>query len=45
MIDNYNNKHLNYDILCDIKDIDNNIYFNDLDKINAKNVKINDIKI
>ena len=43
MIDNYNNKHLNYDILCNIKDIDNNVYFNDLDKINSKNVKINDI--
>ena len=43
MIDYYNNKHLNYDILCDIKDIDNNVYFNDLDKINSQNVKINDI--
>ena len=37
MIDNYNNKHLNYDLLCDIKDIDNNIYFNDLDKIIGEN--------
>ena len=43
IIDNYNIKNINYEILSNIREIDNNEYFNDLDKINDNNVRINDI--
>ena len=43
MIDNYNKKNLNFEILNNIKYIDNNKYFNDLDKINDKYMRITEI--
>ena len=43
IIDNYNIKNINYEILNNIREIDNNEYFNDLDKIHDDNVRINDI--
>ena len=43
LLDNYNIKNLNYEILYNIKALENNDYFKDLDKIIDNNVRINDI--